>query len=152
MNRIEANLVRSEFVPEPHLAILIDGEPLDRLLDSFCSGLLGLIPAWLDWMYDAAEQRVAHDRMRLPSDGHIIAPVLICPDDLDFSCTTVVAEVRATETFVEWTRLGLNRTESSDPEEIGGDVGWLEGVGPMRFPRAEYESCVDAFRNAVTDE
>lgn len=34
-------------------------------------------------------------------------PVLICPDDMDFSCTVIVAKVIYTEDEVIWDRIGI---------------------------------------------
>lgn len=148
MNRIEAAPVRTKFASEPHLAILVDGEPLDELLHRVCPDLdlSGLIPAWLDRMIDDSDQQVARDRMAPPAEGRLRVLLLICPDDLDFSCSTVIADVIASEAEVEWTCLGLDRTESHSSDDIGRDVEWFNEVGPMRFARSEYDACVAAFR------
>lgn len=133
--------------------ILIDGEPLDQVLDRACPGLElnGLVPTWLDWMNDDADQEVAHERMEPPTAGRLRVPLLICPDDLDFSCTTVIADLIGASATVEWTRLGLDRTKSLKADDVGRDVEWFDGVGPMTFERGDYEACVRTFRGALTN-
>lgn len=37
---------------------------------------------------------------------HANVPILMCPDDMDFSCTVIVAEVIKTEKTVTWNRIG----------------------------------------------
>ena len=90
MNRIEAIRAPSKHVPEPHLAIAVDGVPLDAAL-----GVEGLVSSLLGSFHDDADVPVPWQRI-LPDDGCSgYAPVLICPDDLDLTCSVVMAEVVA---------------------------------------------------------
>jgi hypothetical protein len=137
---------RSKHVGE-HLLLLVDEEPLDVLLQRLvpvCS-LEGLMPALLGGE-DDRETTVVRARA-IPAPGLTTrAPLLICPDDLDFSCTTIIAEAVGTEDFVEWRRVGLDRTpSSSDPERVGTVVEWFGEVGPYLFSRVEYEAAIDSF-------
>ena len=33
-------------------------------------------------------------------------PILLCPEDLDFSCTVIIAEIKKTDKYVIWKRIG----------------------------------------------
>ena len=147
MNRITAIRTRSRFVPEEHLVIAIDGVPLDELLDATPSGsgLAGLVPSLLGWFDDEKDSEVAWRRI-LPEAGcTACAPVLICPDDLDYTCSVVIAEVVAEPDVIRWDRLGLDATRVG---AVGSSIRWEPGLGSYRFAREEYEACLAAFRSA----
>ena len=93
-DRIRAELLRSKYCPEPHLVITIDGMPLDQLIADSTENpdLLGFVPAWLDDLTDPAERAVVWDRIHQPIGTNIAVPVLMCPDDLDFWCTDILAD------------------------------------------------------------
>ena len=147
MNVIEAKLFQSRYTDESHLALWVDNEPLDRLLDRWVPGqeIEGLVPAWLEWMIDRNEQDVAQSRMRLPREGCVRVPLLMCPDDLDFSCSIVIADLEASESTVKWRRLGYDQTASNDPEKIGRDVRWFDGLTELCFERSQYQRCIQLF-------
>ncbi len=149
MNAISAVKRHSEFAVAEHLVLTIDNTPLDVMLDSRFPGqnLIGLVPTLLDWMDDQREWAVVWNRI-LPSPGQrTIAPVLMCPDDTDFWCTVVLADVETGESTVRWHRLGLDASPAEElPDGIGQEVKWFEDFGPFEFERAAYVNCVDAFR------
>ncbi|MCM1219426.1 MAG: hypothetical protein NC548_33520 [Lachnospiraceae bacterium] len=75
---------------------------------------IDLAPAWskrLDWEGDV---RFVWKALEL---DRTILPLLLCPEDLDFSCIVVVAEVKKTEDYVYWSRIGYVRHEKEDFEE-----------------------------------
>ncbi len=148
MNLIKAQDFQTLYASAPHMMIWIDGEPLDCYLDRRASGrdLAGLVPTWLDWMIDDAEQKIVHARMLPVLGGFSRVPLLMCPDDLNFSCSLVVAEVAASADEIQWTRIGLDSTGSLDPRDIGSVVEWFDEVGPLRFQRSDYNACLEAFR------
>lgn len=45
----------------------------------------------------------------LDSHKDMTIPILVCDDDLDFSCTTITADVRFDGDFVYWDKIGLVR-------------------------------------------
>ncbi len=95
VNRLQVFEQPSKYIAEPHELLAVDGTPLDVLLDAACPGrgLLGLVPALLDWLSDPAERALVRARI-LPTIGSsAIAPVLMCPDDLDLSCTGVARHI-----------------------------------------------------------
>lgn len=140
VNRIEAIRAPSKFVPEPHLAIAVDGVPLDAVLGAETEGLVSSL---LGWFHHEPNAAVPWERI-LPAAGCTgYAPLLICPDDLDLSCSVVVAEVVAEVDFIRWDKLGFEATPRG---AFGAWVRWQPGWGPYRFDRAEYEACLAAFR------
>ncbi|MFN0196902.1 MAG: hypothetical protein ACKVT0_09150 [Planctomycetaceae bacterium] len=145
MNRIEAIQAKSKFVPEPHLIITVDGMPLDELLDTASpdSNLSGLVSSLLGWFHNDEDGDIPWQRI-LPEVGCTgYAPVLICPDDLDYSCSVVMVEVVAEPDLIRWDRLGFDATRNG---AVGSCIRWLSGLGPYRFSRADYQRCLAAFR------
>jgi len=138
-------MLPTKYGPAPELVITVDGVALDVLLAEQLGieDLRGLVPA-LSSLEDAGELSVALERFRSEGTERTNAPVLVCPDDLDFSCSVVIAEIERSEGWVTWNRLGL---DASPPAErrVGDKVDWFAGIGPWRFPRGEYESCFNAF-------
>lgn len=92
MNRLEVFEAPSKYIEEPHKVLAVDGSPLDEILDAArpdCN-LLGLVPALLDWLSDREERLLVRERI-LPAIGRsAIAPLLMCPDDLDLSSSALV--------------------------------------------------------------
>ncbi len=153
MNRIEAIEATTKYVPEPHKLLMVDGMPLDVLLDSARPDcyLLGLVPTLLDWLSDPRERELVWQRILPPVGSSAVAPVLMCPDDLDLWCTVAVAEVVLEQSAVWWHRIGLDASKPKPedmPHAVGATVDWIDGLGPYCFSRAEYEQCLAAFKQA----
>jgi hypothetical protein len=147
VNRIEAVRAPSRHIPDPHLAITVDGVPLDELLGAARPDLqlAGLVSSLLGW-FDREEDRAVPWQRILPEVGCTgYAPLLICPDDLDFTCSVVMAEVVAEPDAVRWDRLGLDASRTG---AVGSSIRWEPAMGSYRFRRAEYEACLAAFRSA----
>ena len=138
---------RSRFCTEPHLNLWIEGEPLQEWLRRLVpeAEVDGLVPAWLDWLIDEREQEIVRKRIWPKVGSTQRVPILICPDDLDFSCAVVIAEVSSTEEEVVWERLGLDATPWKNVGEIGREVNWFS-IPSKRFPRDGYLECVERFR------
>ena len=97
MNRIQAIRGKSEYSLSDHLMIAVDGRPLDQHINVFDiegrHGYNGLVPTLLDWLESEQERAVVWTRILPEIGATTICPVLMCPDDCDFSCTIVVAEI-----------------------------------------------------------
>ncbi|WP_371365958.1 hypothetical protein SRRS_05200 [Sporomusa rhizae] len=145
MNFIKAELTTTEYVNGEHLMIFVDDIRLDKWLSSKLDdkNYLGLIPTWLGWLVNPKEQEYVWIKTKLCETKTTIVPMLICPDDLDFSCTIIVCEVKYTDTSVQWTRIGIDRT--GRPNYIGRDIEWLENVPSLHFLRQQYEDCLNEF-------
>src|SRR5262249_53769428 len=122
VNRLEVIDAASKYVSQPHKILALDGVPLDVLLDTARpqDNLLGLVPTLIDCLDDLTERELVWQRILPPIGQPAIAPVLMCPDDLDLWCTVVVAEVVAEESVVLWRRIGL---DVSKPEDMPRSVG-----------------------------
>ena len=137
------------------VSIYVNGERLDALLARRVDeGYLGLVPAWLDWYGGASASDIkdkAYVWQRLmPSEVVTVVPVLLCPDDFDFACTVVVAEVVCEGGLVHWRRLGADVTpydaeEALLPKYIGKEVNWFDSLGGFVFDKAEYLECILRF-------
>lgn len=53
-------------------------------------------------------------------------PILICPDDTDFTCTTVTADMRFADGSVYWDRIGL--VDNSGLDLFGRSYGIIHGL------------------------
>ena len=147
MNRIEAIRARSKYVPDPHLIITVDGEPLDELLDAALPGsnLSGLVSSLLGWFHKDEDTIIPWQRI-LPEVGCTgYAPILICPDDLDYSCGVVMVEVVAEPDMIRWERFGFDATRGG---AVGSCIRWIPEFGRSYcFSRSDYERCLTAFRS-----
>jgi len=144
---------------EEHLSIYINGIRLDEMLarqedETF----LGLVPAWLDWYDDDfAPSRMEKEyvlRRMIPTDTATQTPVLLCPDDFDFSCTAIVAEVVCVDDHVFWKRMGIDVTpydaeETVWPKYIGRNVRWFTHCNGFVFDKEEYLACVSCFAEGL---
>jgi hypothetical protein len=138
-----------------HLSLYINGVRLDEILSQKTQeDFRGLIPAWLDF-YDESfepslkEKQYVRKQMVL-SEMPVILPVLLCPDDFDFSCTVIVVEVICHGNTVVWNRFGADVTpfdmnEEDLPKYIGKKVNWFTGAGPYHFLKSDYLSCLSNF-------
>lgn len=138
-----------------HLAIYVNEKRLDEYLaERISKDYLGLIPAWLDY-YDGSyapsirEKEYVWEQTQLCCDTRVL-PVLLCPDDFDFSCTVVIVEVTDKGEFVHWNRFGIDCTEFEPgkdifPQYIGKNQKWFDDIGPFVFKKSEYQQCIKSF-------
>lgn len=139
-----------------HLCIYINGQMLDEIVSQKEDGsYLGLIPAWLNYyeeQYPPSKKEKEYVwRQAKLGEGKKTLPILLCPDDFDFSCTVIVVEAEQQGNTVVWHRFGADVTgystgESTLPAYIGKKVEWFKGIGPYTFSKEEYLCCVGAFR------
>lgn len=152
LNFIKAELTTTEYVNGEHLMVFVDDVSLDKWLANKLDdkSYLGLIPTWLGWLINPKEQEYVWTTTKLCEAKTTIVPMLICPDDLDFSCTVVVCEVKYTDISVQWARMGIDRT--GFPNYIGRDIEWLENVPSLHFLRQQYEDCLNGFMSDCRTE
>jgi len=137
------------------LCVFINGKRLDECISSHVSSdYIGLIPSWLD-LYDMnyepsrEEKEFVWKQTKLDEKRKIL-PILLCPDDFDFSCTVVVVEVISEVDAVIWNRFGVDVSKFNPDEDgvfkyIGNAVEWFDGIRPHVFCKSEYTTCVDEF-------
>ncbi|MNN02603.1 hypothetical protein D3C81_1152680 [compost metagenome] len=119
---------------------MVDDVPLDMQLHQLYPDhlFLGLIPVMTEWLNTDEEKSVARTRYLSSRNGEIL-PILMCPDDCDFYCTLLVAEVVTEGEEIVWKRIGLDKSDlSKGVENLGENVEWLELVPVMRFRREDY--------------
>lgn len=138
---------KSRFSTEPHPALFVDGEPLDGWLDARLDGLeaLDLVPAQ-HWLDDEAERELSWRRLSELLPGiPVVVPLLICPDDLDLSCTVIVAEQQLEQNRVVWRRFGIAAGSADDPLD---EIGWCDPLS-VSFELEGFLAALASFRGAV---
>ena len=109
--------------------------------------LKGLVPTLLFWMEIDQEMEIVWKRI-FPDPGIVsYCPILMCPDDCDFSCTLIIAEVENNENYVYWNKLGIDKTNNLNPEMVGSTVDWFETPTNLCFDMNEYKKLVQDFKN-----
>lgn len=154
MNLISAQLDLSHYDNYRDLLnIKIDDCFLDQYLEDlypakdYEAGYKGTVPTLLFGMEIDRESEIVWERI-LPDTGKKSrCPILMCPDDRDFSCTIVIAEIETLESRVIWHRLGLDVTREYDAEEIGSEVQWFTKVPAFTFGKESYVDMITAFKN-----
>jgi hypothetical protein len=144
VNTLDAEARCSKFVDEPHVVVLLDGVPLDIFLakaTAFDSE--GLVSTLDGCLVNSEDRQLVRSRALPPEGTTSVLPLLVCPDDLDFDCTTVVAEVTHLNGVVQWRRFGQGAPEVLDGRSA--DLGiwaveWFDGVGPFSFTVENYRA------------
>jgi hypothetical protein len=158
MNRICAAKRKSPFSPDEHLDIVVDGVSLSEALTGVFpeETVRGLVPCLLPWHESpegARELEISIERFLPPPGRTTNAPILMCPDDLDFSCTTVIAEVQNAYDCIRWNRVGLNESDALKlPEAVGNPTQWMDGFGGWSFDISDYQAVLEAFRVLSPDQ
>ena len=150
MNRIHAEISATRFATAPHLILMVDGVSLDVLVARVSAekeSIIGLIPTLLPALGDEQERKAVWERIIPAPNATAYSPLLMCPDDLDFSCTLLIAETVAQEHKIIWQRFGWDQTSWRDlPTKVGTSVNWIENLGPLIFHREEYIKAIFRFR------
>ena len=149
MNKIEGILDKSDYEGYwDFVNYRIDGYWLDEMLDELYPGNMykGLIPTLVNWMEREDEKAVVWKRI-LPNENRTsVCPILMCPDDNDFSCTVIVAEIRNCGSLVQWKQLGIDKTKDWDAEKIGSIVAWFDTFVELNFSKQDYLAMLEAFK------
>lgn len=151
MNKIQASTDKSDYGNHTEfLNIQIDGEWLDEFLDRHKpdSFLKGLIPTLCFRMERDEENKIVWNRI-LPKTGEKrMCPILMCPDDMDFSCTIVIVQIENTGKTVKWSNFGFDRSKNTfqQPEAIGRSLEFIQGPGVFEFSMEEYIDFLNAFK------
>lgn len=154
MNTIQALPDKSDYDYWDYLNYNIDGYWLDEKLELLYPGNMykGMIPTLVYWMERKDEKAVVWKRILPEEQDTAICPILMCPDDNDFSCTLIVAEVKNNGDTVEWSRLGLNRSKEWDAEKVGSAVDWFEDIDALCFDKEDYLTLIQQFKDRMTSD
>jgi hypothetical protein len=139
---ISALMHQTKFANSPHPVLAIDGLSLDIWLSSKINqpDILNLVPAQ-GWLLEDQDLETAWRRLTpYGEECSTITPLLICPDDMDFVCTTVVVEQEVTIDKIIWLRFGFAFDRPGD--QVGATVKWFRENSSVRFNRSEFEQAV----------
>ncbi|MFK8103443.1 MAG: hypothetical protein AB8G15_13000 [Saprospiraceae bacterium] len=148
MDKIKAAIDKSEYGYDDFLNYRIGEDWLDEKLEEAYPGNWygGLVPTLSFAMEVEMESKVVWERI-LPNEGMVSnCPVLMCPDDNDFSCTLIIAAIENKGDIIEWQKLGLDQTKEFDPEMVGTTVNWFENIQAFIFEKQAYLKMIEAFR------
>lgn len=151
MNKIQAEYQKTEFTNEKHLVMMIDNVQLDELISKVPieGHINGLVSTFLKgWMYNKEESKIVWNRIKLEPNVIRMVPILMCPDDCDFSCTIIIAEMILKNEKVYINKLGIDETStrSSQPNTVGKNVYWIKDLGSYVFDQIEFENCIEEFK------
>jgi len=151
MNEIVAQVDKSDYeIYDDYLNFKVDGVFLDEMLEALYpeadEKYKGLIPTLLYALIYNDEKEIVWNRILPELHGRTVCPILMCPDDCDFSCIVIVAEIECLEDRIVWHRLGVDNTLGYPPEIIGSEVKWLELVPLYQFSKADYLMMIDVFK------
>lgn len=92
-----------------YLELFIDDVRLDEFLFYYLKidYIKNLISAWSSFLNDRNEQDYIWRVIYIQDNNEITIPILLCPDDLDLSCTVIVAKVKFNDCTVEWNKVGI---------------------------------------------
>ena len=137
-----------------YLCIFINGIRLDKILSHATNeNFDGLLPSWLDFYEDKSRGEKEYVWEKTRNTGkNIIFPILLCPDDFDFSCTVIVVDTTHCIDKVVWNRFGINCAKfpigKFIPQYIEKSIDWFPNIGPFYFDKKAYWDCVEAFEQA----
>jgi hypothetical protein len=152
VNKIYTDRNKFNFKPpyggDDYLNIKIDGQWLDELLDNLYPDnyIICTIPTLSFRMETDIEESIVRKRFLPGLNEKLIGPILMCPDDLDFECTLVVAEIERTIDTVIWNRIGIDKSETYDNKScVGTNVNWLKPQRKFIFDLKDYLNVISNF-------
>ncbi|MBU3012300.1 hypothetical protein KO506_12865 [Polaribacter vadi] len=148
MNTIKVEIDKSEYNADDFANYRIDNFWLDEKLEELYPEKFygGTIPTLLFGMEIPKEKEVVHKRI-LPNENEIsICPILMCPDDCDFSCTLIVAEIQNCGNIIKWNKIGIDRTTEFEAEKVGSKVEWFDKLNGFEFTKIEYDQMLAEFK------
>ena len=152
VNKIEELLDKSDYEGYwDFINYCIDGYWLDEKIDELYPGNMykGLIPTLVYWMGIEAEKAVVWRRILPEENQTTICPILMCPDDNDFSCTLIVAEIRNCGNTIQWKRVGIDQTKEWGPENVGTSVEWFDEIEELNFDKKDYLLMLANFKDRL---
>ncbi len=152
MNKIEGILDKSDY--EDYWDFInyhIDGYWLDEKLDELYpeQSYKGLIPTLVYWMDRNDEKEVVWKRILPDENETSVCPILMCPDDNDFSCTLIVAEIRNCGDIIQWKQLGSDKTSEWEAEKVGSTVEWFDQIQELNFSKEDYLAMLEIFKQRL---
>jgi hypothetical protein len=150
--QIAATLYKTQYASNAHPVLTIDGLSLDVWLNQESSEpeALDLVPAQ-GWSINEQDLVLAWRRLRpREEDCTTIVPLLICPDDLDFNCTVVVAEQETCGSSVVWRRFGFSLHSLGD--QFGSSVRWFDKSPSATFDANQFNCAISELKRLADEE
>lgn len=145
MNTIKVEIDKSEYGAGDFANYRIDNFWLDEKLEELYPGIGGTIPTLLFGMEIPKEKEIVQKRILPNNNETTICPILMCPDDCDFSCTLIVAEIQNCGDIIKWNKIGLDKTTDFDAEKVGSEVEWFDKIDGFEFTKIEYDQMLSEF-------
>ncbi len=152
MNNIQGLLDKSDYDGYwDYINYRIDDYWLDEKLEEIYPDKMykGLIPTLVEWIDREDEKSVVWKRILPNENESAICPILMCPDDNDFSCTLIVVEIINQGNLIQWKRIGIDRTNEWEAEKVGVDVEWFDEMEELNFSMIDYLEMLETFRNRM---
>ena len=73
----------------------------------------------------------------------------MCPDDNDFSCTIIVAEIRNCGDLIQWKQIGIDKTKEWEAEKVGSTVEWFDKFEEFNFSKSDYLTMLETFKQRL---
>jgi len=149
VNTIQAILEQSDDeIYADSLNFRIDDFWLDEKLEDLYPGNMyqGTVPTLSFNLQFEKERELVWKRI-LPKTGEkSICPLLMCPDDCDFSCTLLVAEIENMDGLIRWNKIGVDLTEDPALENVCSKVEWFNKMEPLEFEKINYLNMLEQFK------
>lgn len=153
MNKISARLHKSRHALKPHPVLFVDETPLEQWMNGIVcdadgvDNTAGLVPAQ-GWLLDDGDFENAWTLLSPREDSSsTIVPLLVCPDDMDMTCTVAVVEQVAGGQSICWVRAGRALDVVNG---IVTSVQWTKPSQTAVFSRIEFSNAVTELRR-LTD-
>ncbi|SEP61409.1 hypothetical protein [Pseudomonas sp. NFPP19] len=155
MNHIRAAMHQSKYTKAPHPVFTLDDVPLDSWIKgviydgSGADSTEGLVPAQ-GWLIDDEHAELAWQLLTPASeDCSSIVPLLICPDDMDLSCTVAVVEQVVRGDKLIWERFGRAVTVI---DGLVTAVAWNSNAQRAEFSRQQFDEACTEFKRLTEHE
>jgi len=150
MNKIEILINKSEYdiYEKGYYDFCIDGNFLNYMLNNLFPGkdIKGLVPPLDGWIDDEIEKMFVVDRIITKRNMVQVCPILICPDDQDLSCSTIVTKISEKENEIIWENIGYEQSyRFRDMESFGCKVDWFGQEFKMVFNKKQYYEEISKF-------
>lgn len=104
MNKISSEIITS--YDRRILSVFIDGVQLSEYFGKQTTDYNYYKGLWSAWLLKCDENDGKYMWTLLDEERECNVPVLLCPDDMDFWCTVIVAKVRFSGNTVIWEKIG----------------------------------------------
>lgn len=129
--------------------VTVNGEPLFEWFGQYNDEAKSLCEAF-DLMNNSETETVWICLGQVQIGVCSYVPLLACPDDMDFSCTILMAEQISQNEEIVWHRFGWWVT--GDIEQQNADmVEWIDNIPPLNFSRENFINTFSKFRDITIE-